>query len=82
MEYYVEVRIELKPGVIDAEGETVQKSLNLLGFAAKKVKSVKVYGITIDAKNEGEAKAIAENASKKLLANPVIQNYYVEAKKA
>ena len=82
MDYYVEVRIELKHGVLDAEGETVAKSLNLLGFPAKKVKTVKVYGITVDAKSEDEAKKIAENASKKLLANPVIQNYFIEAKKA
>lgn len=77
----MEVRIELKPGVVDAEGETIAKSLNLLGFPAKKVKTIKVYGITLEAKNEEEAKNIAENASKKLLANPVIQNYYIETKK-
>ena len=82
MDYYVEVRIELKPGVIDAEGETVRKSLELLGFPAKKVKSVKVYGITVNAKDESEAKKTIENASKKLLANPVIQNYFIEVKKA
>jgi phosphoribosylformylglycinamidine synthase PurS subunit len=82
MDYYVEVRIELKPGVIDAEGETVQKSLELLGFPAKKVRSIKVYGITVDAKDESEAKKTIENASKKLLANPVIQNYFIEVKKA
>jgi phosphoribosylformylglycinamidine synthase len=82
MDYYVEVRIELKPGVIDAEGETVQKSLELLGFPARKVRSIKVYGITVDAKDESEAKKTIENASKKLLANPVIQNYFIEVKKA
>jgi phosphoribosylformylglycinamidine synthase PurS subunit len=82
MDYYVEVRIELKPGVIDAEGETVQKSLELLGFPARKVRSIKVYGITVNATDEVEAKKTIENASKKLLANPVIQNYFIDVKKA
>jgi len=80
MNYRAEVRIELKKGVIDAEGETVQKSLNLLGFPVKRVKSVKVYVIEIDAKSEDDAERTIEDACKKLLANPVIQNYTIEIK--
>ncbi|HIE33910.1 MAG TPA: phosphoribosylformylglycinamidine synthase subunit PurS [Candidatus Altiarchaeales archaeon] len=80
MNYRAEVRIELKKGVIDAEGETVQKSLNLLGFPVKRVKSVKIYVIEIDAKSRGSAEKTIENACKKLLANPVIQNYTIEIK--
>ncbi len=81
MDYVVEVRIELKSGVLDAEGETVNKSLKLLGFPAKDVKTVKVYDITLEAGSEEDARKKAENAAKKLLANPVIQNYYVTPKK-
>jgi len=81
MDYLVEVRIELKKGVIDAEGETVAKSLKLLGFPAKSVKSVKVYEIAIEASSEKEAESKVESACKKLLANPVIQNYYLCIKK-
>lgn len=71
----MEVRIELKPGVIDAEGETVQKSLTLLGFSVGKVKSVKVYEISIEANSEEDARKRMEDACKRLLANPVIQDY-------
>jgi phosphoribosylformylglycinamidine synthase subunit PurS len=81
MEYTAEVRIELKSGVLDAEGETVGKTLKLLGFPVKGVKSVKVYDIVIDAVSEEDAKKKAENAAKKLLANPVIQNYFIHVKK-
>lgn len=81
MEYQIEVRIELKPGVIDAEGETVQKSLGLLGFPVSRVKSVKVYEISMEANSEEEAKKRVENACKRLLANPVIQNYSLRIKR-
>ncbi len=77
MRYYVEARIQLKKGVMDAEGETVQKSLQLLGFPVKKVDSVKVYGLEIDAKSGDDAKIKAEDMCKRLLANPVIQDYSI-----
>jgi phosphoribosylformylglycinamidine synthase PurS subunit len=82
MNFRAEVRIELKPGVIDAEGETVQKSLKLLGYPVKRVSSVKVYVIDIDANSEKDAKEKVDDACKRLLANPVIQNYSVRVKNA
>lgn len=77
MEYAVEVRIELKPGVLDAEGETVQKTLKLLGFPAKKVRSVKVYKIVVDAESREDAVKEMDGACRRLLANPVIQDYFL-----
>lgn len=77
MDYTVEVRVELKRGVLDAEGETVQKSLRLLGYSVSKVGTIKAYRITVDAKSREEAVAVVESASKRLLANPVIQDYSI-----
>jgi len=78
MEYNIEIRIQLKKGVMDAEGETVQKSLRLLGFPVTNVNSVKAYVIEIDAESEDDARDKAEEMCKRLLANPVIQNYSVK----
>ena len=75
MEYEIEVQVSLKKGVLDAEGETVQKSLKLLGFEVKNVETIKNYKIKIDSKTEKEALETVEEACKKLLANPVIQDY-------
>ncbi len=77
MEYKIEVRIELKKGVMDAEGETVKKSLNLLGYTATKVDTVKVYVLTVSARSEKDALKQAEDACKKVLANPVINDYSI-----
>jgi phosphoribosylformylglycinamidine synthase subunit PurS len=77
MEHVVEVRVELKRGALDAEGETVQKSLALLGYPVKKVGTVKVYRLVVEAQSNKEARELVESASKRLLANPVIQEYKI-----
>ena len=78
MKFKAEVRVELKPGVLDAEGKTIQKSLKLLGYPIDEVKTIKVYDIAIDADSAENAKAEVEDACRRLLANPVIQNYSIE----
>ncbi|MFH1126208.1 MAG: phosphoribosylformylglycinamidine synthase subunit PurS [Candidatus Altiarchaeota archaeon] len=78
MEYKTEVRIRLKHGVLDAEGETIQKSLKLLGYDVKKVETVKCYLITVEAKSGKEAFSRIEDSCRKLLANPVIQDYSIK----
>ncbi|MBN2015090.1 MAG: phosphoribosylformylglycinamidine synthase subunit PurS [Candidatus Altiarchaeota archaeon] len=82
MDYKVEVRIELKQGVIDAEGETIQKSLKLLGYPIEKVSSVKVYIIEVKAISKEDAEKKINEACRRLLANPVIQNYSLSVKNA
>jgi len=80
MEYTVEIRIELKRGVIDAEGETIQKTLNLLNFKVSKVRSIKVYEVVVEAKDKNDAARQMEDACKRLLANPVIQDYSIKVR--
>ncbi len=75
MKYKAEVRVELKPGVLDAEGKTVQKSLKLLGYPVNTVKTVHVYDIILESDSIDHAKAEVEDACRRLLANPVIHNY-------
>jgi len=77
VKFDIEVRVELKKGALDAEGETVAKSLGLLGYDVKHVDAIKVYRIAVEAKSEKAAKTIVSEASERLLANPVIQDYSV-----
>jgi phosphoribosylformylglycinamidine synthase len=77
MQYRVEVRVSLKKGMLDAEGETIAKSLSLLGFGVKKCETVKDYVLSIEAKSQKDAIEQAKGACEKLLANPVIQDYEV-----
>ena len=71
----IEIRIELKKGVADPEGKNTMKTLESLGFeGVESVRSVKVFDIELDMTPEKAVEA-GEEMCRKLLANPVIQNY-------
>lgn len=73
----IEIRIELKKGVADPEGKNTMKTLESLGFEGiQSVKTVKLFEVEIDAPAD-RAKEEAEEMCRRLLANPVIQNYRV-----
>ncbi len=75
-----EVRIELKEGVADPEGRNTQKALELLGFSGvEKVRSIRVFEITLEAASE-DARSQLEEMCKRLLANPVIHRYSIQIK--
>ncbi|MCD6203300.1 MAG: phosphoribosylformylglycinamidine synthase subunit PurS [Methanophagales archaeon] len=80
----VEVKIRLKHGVADPEGENTKKALNLLGFSnVVAVRTIKTF--VIDVKVEGgdrdgaeeRVRHEVEEMCKKLLANPVIHEYEI-----
>lgn len=75
--YPVHVAVSLKPGVLDAEGKNVQKSLELLGIATQSVKSVKTYTLYVNAESTEAAASVAEEACRRLLANPVVHDYSI-----
>jgi phosphoribosylformylglycinamidine synthase PurS subunit len=69
----VEVRVELKPGILDAEAESILKSLRLLGLASLDgVSTARIYELDFSGLSEAEARARAQEAVDRLLANPVI----------
>ena len=73
----LEIRIELKKGVADPEGKNTKKTLESLGFEGLgEVRFVKLFEVEVDLPPE-EAKKAGEEMCRKLLANPVIQNYKV-----
>ena len=76
----VEVRVELKAGIFDAEAESILKSLKLLGIPhVASVSTARVYTIAFDGVDRDEAVALASKAVDQLLANPVIHRVAVGA---
>jgi phosphoribosylformylglycinamidine synthase subunit PurS len=79
--YTAEVQIRLKKGVADPEGANTLKTLRLLGFQKiQEVHTVKLFTLEVDASTEQEALEEVQEACRRLLANPVIQDYHIELK--
>ena len=65
--------------LLDPQGKAVLGGLKNLGLASvEDVRVGKHISLQIEAASETEAKSIAEEASKKLLANPVMEYFEIE----
>jgi len=70
------ITIVLRPSILDVQGKAVELGIHTLGL--KEVLNVRIgksVTMTIDAPTEAEAKKITDEACKKLLANPVMEDY-------
>jgi phosphoribosylformylglycinamidine synthase len=73
------VYVTLKRGVLDPQGETVRGALETLGFAGvQDIRIGKFMVITLNAVSREDATKSVEEMCKKLLANPVIEDYRFE----
>jgi phosphoribosylformylglycinamidine synthase len=77
MKYRAKIEVSLKPGHSNPEGETTARLLKELGYKVEAVDVSKLYTVTLEAATVKEAKAKAEEMSKRLLANPTKDNYAV-----
>ena len=77
------VYVALKTTVNDPEGITIGGALASLGFdGVSKVRSGRYFQITLAAENEKAASDRVDQMCSRLLANPVIETYTFEIKKA
>lgn len=76
--YRVEVRVKPRPGLLDPQGKAVHHSLNSLGWeGVKDVRVGKAIYIDMDADSEATALEAADAMCRKLLANPVTEDFEV-----
>ena len=73
------VKVTLKEGILDPQGETVKQALHHLGFhSVQQVRIGKYIEITLSETDADKARQLVEEASRKLLANPVIEVFEVQ----
>ena len=73
------ITITLKNGVLDPQGAAIESALAGLGFeGAAGVRQGKVIELKLDDADETAARARVEEMCRKLLANPVMENYSIE----
>tara|TARA_Y100001968_G_C19092728_1_gene588519 strand:- start:96 stop:371 length:276 start_codon:yes stop_codon:yes gene_type:complete len=81
--FQTRVLVKLRPSVLDPAGEATKSAANRLGIIGIKTLRVgKVIEISIEAKDEDEAKRKIEILSDRLLANPVIEDWSFEFTKS
>ncbi len=72
------VTVTLRSGILDTQGKAVEHALHSLGFTGVHgVRIGKHIEIEMDAETGEAAKAALDEMCKKLLANPVMENYEV-----
>lgn len=81
--FKVNVKVGLKPSVLDPQGKTVLAALHALGFnEAVDLRVGKHFEITLEGKDRRSVEARVKQFCEKLLVNPVIEHYSFEAKEA
>ena len=77
--YLAKIYISLKPTVNDPQGLVIKGALHNLGFTeVASVRSGKYMEVKLEENDLGIAQQQVNEMCKKLLANPVIENYRFE----
>ena len=79
MTYLARVYVTLRPTVNDPQGLTIRGGLHQLGFGeVEQVRAGKYLEIRLDATDPATAEQRVADMCKKLLANPVIEDFRLD----
>jgi phosphoribosylformylglycinamidine synthase PurS subunit len=79
MTYKAKIKITLREGILDVQGKTVERALHSIGYEnMNSVRIGKYVEMDIDAHDTEEAKTKTAEACEKLIANPIIEDYFIE----
>ena len=75
---HLEIRVKPRPGLLDPEGKAIHHALHSLGWeGVEDVRVGKAIYLDMDAESPEQALEIAETMCRKLLANPVTEDFEV-----
>jgi phosphoribosylformylglycinamidine synthase len=79
MRFLVHVDVQLRPGIADPQGSTIERSLPTLGYEGiEGVRVGKSIRFAIDAPDEATARQRVDDLCARFLTNPVIEDATVE----
>ena len=71
--------VRLKPGILDVQGAAVKRALGGLGFNdVGEIRIGKVIEVDVDAVSATDARGRVDEMCRKLLANPLLEDYVIE----
>jgi phosphoribosylformylglycinamidine synthase subunit PurS len=77
-QYRLEVLVKPRPGLLDPQGKAIHHSLNSLGWeGVRDVRVGKAMYVDMEADSESAALDAVEAMCRKLLANPVTEDFEV-----
>lgn len=78
MKFRARVEVQLRAGIADPEGATIERALPALGFTGVEgVHAGRAFRFTLDAPDATAARERASEVATRLLANPVIEETIV-----
>jgi phosphoribosylformylglycinamidine synthase len=80
MSYRARIEVRLKPGYMDPEGETARKALVDLMYKVSRVGTARIYEVDFRASSLEDAKKKVDEMCRRLLSNPVKDDYTFEIK--
>jgi phosphoribosylformylglycinamidine synthase subunit PurS len=82
-EYQVEIRITPRAGLLDPQGKAVQHALHSLDFGSvEDVRVGRLIRIRVQADSDDAARRDAAEMCRKLLANPVTEDFEIDLRQA
>ena len=77
--YRLEIRVKPRPGLLDPEGKAIHHALHSLGWEeVSDVRVGKAIYLELEAESADAARVTADAMCRKLLANPVTEDYEIE----
>lgn len=73
------VVVRLRPGILDPQGATIRRALEGLGYPeVRELRVGKVLEVVLDETDPARARERLDEMCRRLLANPVIEDYAIE----
>jgi phosphoribosylformylglycinamidine synthase subunit PurS len=77
-EFVIEVRVTPRAGILDPQGKAVHSALHSLEFAdVEDVRVGRLIRVRMKATSEDDARTRADDMCRRLLANPVTEDYSI-----
>ncbi len=82
MNYTARIHVTLRPSILDPQGKAVEHAIATLGVqSVHDVRIGKFIELKVEGGSEAEARQKTEQVCRKLLANPVMEDYTFEIQK-
>jgi phosphoribosylformylglycinamidine synthase PurS subunit len=80
--FLAKIKITLRKSILDPQGKAVEHAIGTMNVGSvHEVRIGRYIELKVDATEEGAARTITEDVCKKLLANPVMEDYHFELTK-